>query len=216
MSGVERQTGTREGQPRLRGPVLAGVVLVWAVVVVGATLFTWRYKSTPSAAATAPEEWPTASALPRRAGRALLVMLAHPRCSCTRASLSELGDLLVEVGSAVDTDIVFVRPEGTAEDWIETGLWNTARNMPGVKVIADQGGRETDRFGALASGTVLLYGGGGQLLFSGGVTGSRGHVGDNIGRRRLVALIKEGKADKATSPVFGCDLHGPNERGQRP
>src|SRR5262249_41378023 len=141
----------------------------------------------------------------------------HPHCSCTRASLTELAAVLEEVaGSSVDTDLVFVRPEGTSEDWIETDLWNTAQRMAGVKVFVDQGGRETDRFGALASGTVLLYGGGGQLLFTGGITGARGHEGDNLGERRLVSLIKRGKADKTTSPVFGCDLHGPNEPGARP
>jgi hypothetical protein len=194
--------------------MLAAIVVAWAVAVIGATLFTWRYKSTPAATAAAPSRWPVTSALPRRAGHPLLVMLAHPRCSCTRASLSELRDLLDEVGSSVDTDVVFVRPEGTAEDWIESDLWNTAHGMSGVKVFADPGGRETDRFGALASGTVLLYSGAGDLLFSGGITGARGHVGDNLGRRRVVALIKEGKADKATSPVFGCELHGPDERGR--
>jgi len=216
MNGIEQETGTRGERPRLRGPVLVVVVLVWAAAVAGATLFTWRYKTTPAATGATPSDWPAASALPRRAGHPLVVMLAHPHCSCTRASLTELAAVLDEVGASVDADVVFVRPDGTAEDWIETDLWNTAQKMTGVKVFTDQGGRETDRFGALASGTVLLYGGGGQLLFSGGITGARGHAGDNLGERRLVALIKQGKADKATSPVFGCDLHGPNERGERP
>jgi hypothetical protein len=183
-------------------------------VVVGASLWTWKYKSTPSPAGAAPDQWPHASALPRRPGRPLLVMLAHPRCSCTRASLAELGALLGEVGDSADADVVFVRPDGIADDWIESDLWHTALRMPGVTVVADRGGRETERFGALTSGTLLLYDGSGRLRFSGGVTSARGHVGDNPGRRRVVALIKQGKADKPTSPVFGCDLLGPREPGR--
>jgi hypothetical protein len=140
-------------------------------------------------------------------------MLAHPRCVCTRASLAELGALLTEVGGAVDALVVFVRPDGTADDWIATDLWTTASAMPGVKVIVDRGGRETERFGAQASGTVLVYDADGRLAFSGGITGARGHVGDNIGLRRAVALIKQGKADKRSSPVFGCELLGPRPAG---
>jgi len=199
-----------------RPSLLAAAVIAWSTVVIGAFVWTWKYKSTPAPVSAAPARWPAASALPRRPGRPLLVMLAHPRCSCTRASLAELGALLQEVGPAIDALVVFVRPDGTARDWTSTDLWRTASAMPGVRVVADDGGRETERFGALASGTVLLYDGAGQLLFSGGITGARGHEGDNLGLRRVVALAKEGKADRRSSPVFGCDLLGPRQPGGSP
>jgi len=211
-------TDVRRGAPpeRLGGPLLVAAMVAWGALVLGGTLWTWKYKSTPSPAGAAPARWPAESTLPRRVGQSLLLMLAHPRCACTRASLTELSALLGEVGSRVDAAVVFVQPEGTSDDWIEGDLWHAAQAIPGLKVVVDRGGREAQRFGALASGTVLLYDADGQLQFSGGITAARGHVGDNLGRRRVVGLVKDGVADRPQSPVFGCDLLDQSERGAKP
>lgn len=52
----------------------------------------------------------------------------------------------------------------------------------------------------------MLYGADGRLLFSGGITGSRGHSGDNEGRRAIVSLLTGEGAYKSDTPVFGCSL----------
>ena len=46
-------------------------------------------------------------------------------------------------------------------------------------------------------GQTLLYDAGGTLIFSGGITGSRGHAGDNAGEAALVALLTQrpGRSD---------------------
>jgi len=199
----------------LKKASLTAAVIAWGAVALGGTLWTWKYKSTPAPSSVAPAQWPTETTLSRRPGQPLLVMLAHPRCVCTRASVSELAELLGEVGSRVDAAIVFVRPEGTSDDWIEGDLLRAATAIPGLRVVVDRGGKEVQRFGALASGTVLLYDGAGKLLFSGGITAARGHVGDNLGRRRIVDLVNKGTADRTTSPVFGCDLLDARERRSR-
>ena len=36
----------------------------------------------------------------------------------------------------------------------------------------------------------------GALLFSGGITGARGHAGDNAGRARVLALLNDAKAER--------------------
>jgi hypothetical protein len=59
----------------------------------------------------------------------------------------------------------------------------------------------------------LLYDRHGILLFSGGVTGVRGHAGDNIGEERLVALVKGEGTDRRDSPVFGCALESVHAPG---
>jgi len=65
---------------------------------------------------------------------------------------------------------------------------------------------EAKRFGAETSGQTLLYDERGTLAFSGGITGSRGHAGDNAGRASLLALINRSDADRRGSSVFGCPL----------
>ena len=40
------------------------------------------------------------------------------------------------------------------------------------------------------SGQVVVYDAKGALLFSGGITAARGHMGDNAGRDRITALLR--------------------------
>jgi hypothetical protein len=166
----------------------------------------WIYKSTPGEAAAERARWPAASRLPRDPARPTLVLVAHPRCACTRASLAELAVLMRRLHGQVTGQVLFVRPAGMPEDWERTGTWRAAHGIPGVRVWTDAGGVEAARFGARTSGQVLLYGKEGRLLFSGGITPVRGHLGDSVGQERIVSLVTTGHADAATSRVFGCAL----------
>lgn len=183
------------------------VVLWTAGVGVGGTLL-WKYAATAGAAAIPPERWPTRSAIAREAGRATLVMLAHPRCPCTRASLAELAVLMDRIGAQARAHVLFVQPRGVAadDDWAKTALWRSAAAIPGVTVHADTGGAEAALFQAVTSGQVVAYDASGKLVFSGGITGARGHEGDNVGLMRALARISGRRADRDESKVFGCAL----------
>lgn len=180
---------------------------VWIAVVVAGMGFLYRYKNTPGAAATPPAGWPEGSTISRAARRPTLVMLAHPRCPCTRASLAELARLMTDAGP-LDAHVLFLKPAEMADGWERTDLWQRAREIPGVEVASDIDGREAARFGATVSGQVVLYDATGRLLFRGGITGARGHEGDNLGRSRIVSLLRTGTADARQSRVFGCSLTG--------
>ncbi|MDP9115261.1 MAG: RedB protein, partial [Acidobacteriota bacterium] len=84
--------------------------------------------------------------------------------------------------------------------------WTKAQHLENVTVSWDDGGAEAKRFGATTSGSVLLYSSKGELLFAGGVTASRGHVGENFGLSRLQAALQTGHPDDLLSPIFGCGL----------
>ncbi|HTC21602.1 MAG TPA: hypothetical protein VK859_12185, partial [bacterium] len=86
-------------------------------------------------------------------------------------------------------------------------LVSSARRIPDTRVVIDLDGSEAARFGARTSGQVVLYDEGGRLLFNGGITEGRGHIGDNAGLQRIVSLVKTGRADKNDSLVFGCPLN---------
>jgi hypothetical protein len=182
------------------------VVLWTAGVGVGGTLL-WRYAATAGVAATPPALWPAQSTIQREAGRATLVMLAHPRCPCTRASIAELAVLMDRIGTQARAHVLFVRPRGVSGDaWDKSALWQSAAAIPGVIVHADPGGAEAALFGAVTSGQVVVYDASGRLVFRGGVTGARGHEGDNVGLSRALTLISGRRADQNESKVFGCEL----------
>jgi hypothetical protein len=133
-------------------------------------------------------------------------MFAHPRCSCTRASLAELSQLIARHRGLFHAKVLFAQPEGAGESWLRSDTLESARRLAGVEVRIDAAGFEARQFGSATSGQVLLYSSAGRLLFSGGITASRGHEGDNLGRARVAALIRGDAPDRQVSPVFGCAL----------
>lgn len=166
------------------------------------------YSNAPGDAGAPPARWPEESRIPLDPGKPTLVFLAHPRCPCTRASLGELELLLAEAQGLVSAHVVFIRPAGTAEAWAETDLWRAAEAIPGVSIYRDDSGVETRRFGSETSGETLLYEPDGHLAFQGGITVARGHSGDNPGRDTLLALLRDGTAQRRETPVFGCRMFG--------
>jgi hypothetical protein len=190
----------------VKGPVLALAVALWAALLGAGGWLLWRYATTPGAPATAPRSWPKEATSRRAADRATVVMVAHPRCPCTRASLTELSELMGSLAERAEALVLFVQPEGEQEQWSHTDLFRQAQAVPRARVVVDIGGREAERFGAKTSGQTLVYDAHGDLLFAGGITAFRGHPGDSAGLSRVRALVETGHADKGTSLVFGCPL----------
>lgn len=183
----------------------------WLLVIVAGAGLLWGYESTPGVAAATPERWPHDSRIKPAADRATLVMLAHPHCPCTRASIGELSRLMTQAQGRVTAYVLFVKPPGFSDGWEQTDLWASAAAIPGVTPLLDDGGVEAGRFHAATSGQTALYDAAGGLLFSGGITGARGHAGDNAGRAAIVALLTSDEAEERGTPVFGCPLFAQNE-----
>jgi hypothetical protein len=134
------------------------------------------------------------------------VFLAHPQCTCTRASLDELTRVLARAPRPPKTYVLFLKPAESEAGWEQTDLWRAAAALPNVTLLRDDAGIEARRFGVMTSGQTLLYDRRGLLVFSGGITGSRGHGGMNAGEATLVDLLTRGTADRHASNVFGCPL----------
>ncbi|NUP06540.1 MAG: RedB protein [Polyangiaceae bacterium] len=173
----------------------------------------WAYSEAPGASADAPSRLPGGiDALRANADDKLsLIMLVHPQCPCSRASIAELSRVMGKVGDRVHARVFFLRPEGEAEGWEVSDLWKSAEAIPGVVVTSDPNGEKAAAFGAKTSGQVVLYDAEGELLFEGGITSARGHEGDNDGESRIVSLAREkahasGEGAVHRSPVFGCGL----------
>jgi len=187
-------------------PVLWAVLVVWFASVGGGLAWLMAYDNTPGTPASAPDRWPAGSALTRDDAGPTLVLLAHPRCDCTRASIGELAELLARAPRRPKTFVVFIRPGGVDPAWEKTGTFDQASRIPGVTVVRDDKGSEADRFGAWTSGQTFLYDRDGRLAYSGGLTGARGKAGDNTGRATVLALLAGDHPARATTQVFGCSL----------
>jgi hypothetical protein len=216
--------------------------VVWLVAVVSGTVVLLQYQMTPGRPATvsaaeaavsvpvtqSPPAGPNPSANPSQplsqskpvpsippllaSDKPTLLMFAHPKCSCSMASIEELDDLMVRCGDRVHARVILFQPIDQPADWSNTRLYYRAQSIRGVQIEHDLNGALAQRFGAHTSGQVFLYDPQGQLLYSGGITGSRGHVGDNAGLDAVMDLLLHPDRPHATPikfAVFGCSLSHP-------
>jgi hypothetical protein len=182
--------------------------LMWVLFSIGGSAWLWRYSLTAAPAAEPPLVLP--AQFRGDSTGPVILMFAHPQCPCTIATLEQLDKLTARSAKVTSTIIVFfVQPRDRTSEWVQSGSWQRATRIPHIRVIADPDGRSAAQFGVHASGHTLVYGGNGELRFSGGLTPSRGHVGDAAGLTRAAAAVM-GSTSLATAPVFGCALleHG--------
>jgi hypothetical protein len=179
---------------------------VWLFAVVSGLHWLLKYETTPGAAMAAADRWPAAILLPRDPIKPTLVMLVHPQCACSRASLCELDVLMSRCPNLANVYVVFERPAGLADDPSASDLWRSATAIRGVHAVEDRGVTMAKAFHARTSGEVFLYDASGLLRFTGGITESRGHAGDNEGRTAIEQLLQTGKTALKQTPAFGCAL----------
>ena len=190
-------------------PRTIAVFGTWLIAAGAGGWWLHKYEIAQGASTLTPEQWPVAAQIKADHDRPTLVMFAHPRCPCTRASIEELNRLLAKCEGKVATSVLFFQPSNYSPEWSRGSLWNSAAAIPGVFTQADADGVEARRFGAATSGLVVLYDAKGRLLFSGGITASRGHAGDNAGAEAILSLVNGEIAATGQTPVFGCSLLDP-------
>jgi hypothetical protein len=188
------------------------VAAVWLVAVVAGLTAMWNYASTPGNAAQA-AQWPRESQLSLSAQGKTLVMFAHPHCPCTRASMAELERIVAQTNGSAESPetritpwIVFYKPADKEAGWEQTDLWRAAQRIPGAHVLCDENAAEAKHFDAKTSGQTFVFNADGQRLFEGGITGARGHEGDNAGHSAVVQIAREGLSTCRVTPVFGCPI----------
>jgi hypothetical protein len=117
------------------------------------------------------------------------------------------------LGKKAQVQVIFSHPTTRDEAWVKADLWKDASAIPGVEVSIDYAGKEAKLFGAETSGQAFLYDGDGNLVFSGGITPARGHMGESAGQIAILAWARNERITTARAPVFGCALRKPASMG---
>jgi hypothetical protein len=192
-----------------RGNWIATVCIgtAWGICVIVGIAKLAAYQMTPGNSAIAANI--DSSQLELAKDRPTLIMFVHSHCPCSSAGMEELAQLMTQCRDHVAARVLFVNPADQSAQWSRTDLWDSAAAIPCVDVRLDQDGVLAKRLNVQTSGHVLLFDPSGKLLFSGGITESRGHVGDNAGLSALIALIHNPSAAETLpvkTSVFGCQL----------
>lgn len=196
---------------RLGGRSLLLVLSVaWLGTVMGGFYFVTAYEVRESPTQAAPTKWPAGTRFERSGDRPAMLVFFHPKCPCSRATLSELAELLQDVPN-VSATAVFVKPEGLPERWEHGPLWRQAQQIAGLKCVVDEAGNEAMRFHATISGQSLIYDQSGRLVYEGGLTGARGHFGRNAASDAARSVLTSAPAERLAFPTYGCPLLDPLE-----
>lgn len=196
--------------PINRNTVIA-VSFLWVLMIGFAYWHFSAFEGRPNVQAAHPTKFPRDTALVASATGDTLLMFIHPKCPCTSASLNELAVLSTRCGGELNATAVFVKPHNAPDGWERTDYWERAQRIPGVRVVLDESAKEARTFGALTSGETFVYNHDRELVFSGGITGGRGHEGDNQGLDRVIGIIRNTTNRCASTNTYGCALNGPSE-----
>lgn len=186
-----------------RSTLIAAVgVASWLLALGAGFALVHAEMATPGEAHAAPATWPSEAILTLETSAPTLLVFAHPKCPCTRATLRQLASLAPDLRPPVT--LVLSGPALRADD--DQPLATMARELLEAIVVVDASGAEAARFGAHTSGHVVAYSPSGQLLFSGGVTPGRGHEGPTDALTALNRALGDAAPAPDASLVFGCPI----------
>ena len=184
--------------------------MLWLAGCCVASALAMGYEFRPGALGPSTTSWPADSAMTRSSQTNTIVAFLHPRCTCSRATVKQLLRTVAAHPNATLLVQVFVPPKPAEQHgWVDGEYARMIRAaVPHARIVPDQGGVEAKRFGALTSGTMLVYDSRGTEIFRGGITNRRGGEDDNPGLRHFTKVLSggEGIAHADPSPVFGCPL----------
>jgi len=135
-----------------------------------------------------------------------LLLFAHPQCPCTIATIAELERVAAKCEGRLHVIVCVDAPAAFSSELVHGRTWTRASATPSFDVKEDAHGRIASAFGVRTSGHALLFAPDGELLFDGGITGSRGHEGDNPGSLAVVDIVLGRAPDCRFTPVYGCAL----------
>jgi hypothetical protein len=170
---------------------------IWAVAIflLMASAMLWESKAGPGPAKLPGSKAPQPNLL--------LVVVLHSQCPCSLATVENLIDLPENIRTHLSIRLVFTgpNPRNSAVADQATELPNVERQFLSEQVALKD-------YGARTSGQAYLYDRTGALIFEGGLTGSRGSVGESAGDDAIENAVM-GRKVIASAPVYGCALQTP-------
>jgi hypothetical protein len=135
-------------------------------------------------------------------GRWTLIMVVHPDCPCSKASLRNLAAILDATRLPVRAEIVGAVPPGYDGPMRNLAL---ARGIVKSELVIMDADRALQTYGARTSGHLFVYDPDQDLVYSGGLTPARGAEDAMSSMRWFNVLVRQG-AIASSAPTFGCSL----------
>ena len=178
------------------------IIVVW-IACIAYGLFDLNQYQFKAGSDVAVSDWPASTKLQRSTSLPTEILFLHPACPCSAASLDALQKIMSRCSRPAHVIVAFVKEDGIVTE--DTNLWQSAQKIPGIQILQVET-TEPKLFGATTSGFLALYSPSGNLMFCGGITSERAHIGDSVGADAVVTCIDGSKPSIAKTPAFGCEL----------
>ncbi len=185
------------------------LIVLWGCGLIAGFWKLFLYSQTEGNPARPGVSWPKLSKISHKSHMPTLLVFVHPRCPCSDATIAELDRLMPRLKGHVSVLAVFFKPDHWTIDDVQESLWTKTQSIPGVGLLIDERGGEASLFDARTSGQVMLYDSNDRLIFSGGITPSRGHQGPSAGQDAILNFLDGLPVVRSRAPVYGCSLHNP-------
>jgi len=156
---------------------------------------------------TVVQSWILQDKLPLKHQLASLVVLIHPKCSCSTATLKEVERLKIGLKDKLDVKLVFISYGDKSKNWYQGPVWDLAVSMKkNVSIVLDNDGQILKTLGTKTSGTAYLVGPDLKVVFQGGLTPIRGHEGATSGQAFIASWVKGNTKSSLIQKIFGCGV----------
>ncbi|TWU58734.1 hypothetical protein Poly51_15140 [Rubripirellula tenax] len=135
-----------------------------------------------------------------------IVVAMHPKCPCTRTTLSQLERLLAEAPASTKCTFLVSKPRNRLASWIQSDTTDMAKSFANSEIFVDIDSERARKLGMAHSGTVLIVRPDGTLSFMGGITAGRSCSTENPGSLSVASLLRGESAPLLATPTFGCPL----------
>ncbi|MGC3990136.1 MAG: hypothetical protein QM796_10740 [Chthoniobacteraceae bacterium] len=116
------------------------VSAMWACAVVTGFALVTRYEVKPGRAEIVPAQWPQNLPVHPDGTRQNLLLFAHPQCVCTRATLTELEQILETHPGQLQVTVLMWAPSDLGEAWVHSPAL-----AAGCQLTGGAGGRRSRR-----------------------------------------------------------------------
>ena len=133
----------------------------------------------------------------------LTLLFLHPECPCSDASIYELQQIQ-KLNKEMNYKVVISYPKNTFEKWSNSNRAKRQLNRDSIfELLDDKENVLAKAFGAYTSGFTLIFNTPEDLVFAGGITPSRGHLGRTIAHE----IVQEASFLNFTkNEVYGCSI----------
>src|SRR5882724_11884759 len=93
----------KKGMP----PVMLALGLIWISVILAGSRSLMKYEYGDATPGESPPQWPAHTRIQPPRDKFVLVMVAHPDCPCTRASVAQLAELMARLNGKLAAYVLF-------------------------------------------------------------------------------------------------------------